>query len=56
VTATGNKDIITLEHMKSMRDGSVVCNIGHFDNEIQVDLLDKDPTIKKENIKPQVDK
>jgi adenosylhomocysteinase len=56
VTATGNKDIITLKHMKSMRDGSVVCNIGHFDNEIQVDLLDKDPTIKKENIKPQVDK
>lgn len=36
VTATGNKDIITLEHMKNMRDGSVVCNIGHFDNEIQV--------------------
>ncbi len=56
VTATGNKDIITLEHMKAMRDGSVVCNIGHFDNEIQVDRLDRDATIKKENIKPQVDK
>jgi adenosylhomocysteinase len=56
VTATGNKDIITLEHMKAMRDGSVVCNIGHFDNEIQVDRLDRDPNVKKENIKPQVDK
>jgi adenosylhomocysteinase len=56
VTATGNKDIITLDHMKKMRDGSVVCNIGHFDNEIQVDALDRDPTVKKENIKPQVDK
>ena len=56
VTATGNKDIITLEHMKAMRDGSVVCNIGHFDNEIQVDRLDRDAGVKKENIKPQVDK
>jgi len=56
VTATGNKDIITLEHMKNMRDGSVVCNIGHFDNEIQTAALDNDPSIKKENIKPQVDK
>jgi len=56
VTATGNKDIITLDHMKKMRDGSVVCNIGHFDNEIQVDLLEKDSSIQKINIKPQVDK
>lgn len=56
VSATGNKDIITLEHMKNMRDGSIVCNIGHFDNEIQVERLEKDHTIKKENIKPQVDK
>lgn len=55
VTATGNKDIITLEHMKNMRDGSVVCNIGHFDNEIQVEELEKCGA-KKENIKPQVDK
>jgi len=56
VTATGNKDILTLKHLKSMRDGTVVCNIGHFDNEIQYDLLDNDKTVKKENIKPQVDK
>jgi len=56
VTATGNKDIITLDHMKKMRDGSVVCNIGHFDNEIQTAALDADKSIKKENIKPQVDK
>ena len=56
VTATGNKDIITLEHMKKMRDGSVVCNIGHFDNEIQTALLDADKSITKENIKAQVDK
>ncbi len=56
VTATGNKDIITLEHMKAMRDGSVVCNIGHFDNEIQVERLDRDAEVKRENIKPQVDK
>jgi len=55
-TATGNKDIITLEHMKAMRDGSIVCNIGHFDNEIQVDRLNNDKTIRCENIKPQVDK
>jgi len=56
VTATGNKDVITLEHMKKMRDGSIVCNIGHFDNEIQVEKLDADKSIKKENIKAQVDK
>lgn len=56
VTCTGNKDVITLEHMKQMKDQSIVCNIGHFDNEIQVDALDNDSTIKKTNIKPQVDK
>jgi len=56
VTATGNKDIITLEHMKGMKNQTIVCNIGHFDNEIQVDQLDKMPGIKKVNIKPQVDK
>jgi adenosylhomocysteinase len=56
VTATGNKDIITVDHMKRMRHGSVVCNIGHFDNEIDVKGLKEFPGIKKENIKPQVDK
>jgi len=56
VTATGNVDVITLEHMKKMNDQAIVCNIGHFDNEIQVDPLDADPQIKKEVIKPQVDR
>jgi adenosylhomocysteinase len=56
VTATGNKDVITLEHMKQMKDQSIVCNIGHFDNEIQVSQLDSDPSVRKTNIKPQVDK
>jgi adenosylhomocysteinase len=56
VTCTGNKDVITLEHMKKMKDQSIVCNIGHFDNEIQVNKLDNDTTVKKINIKPQVDK
>ncbi len=55
VTCTGNVDIITLEHMKQMKDQAIVCNIGHFDNEIQVDLLDKAPGVKKIEIKPQVD-
>lgn len=56
VTATGNRDIITLEHMKKMKDQAIVCNIGHFDNEIQVDNLNEMKGIKKINIKPQVDK
>lgn len=56
VTTTGNKDVITLEHMKQMKDEAIVCNIGHFDNEIQVSKLEEDPTIIKENIKPQVDR
>ncbi|MBW6479660.1 MAG: adenosylhomocysteinase [Bacteroidales bacterium] len=56
VTATGNKDIITVEHMKQMKDQAIVCNIGHFDNEIQVDKLDHTPGVQKVNIKPQVDK
>jgi adenosylhomocysteinase len=56
VTTTGNKDIITADHMASMRDQAIVCNIGHFDNEIQVSRLEKWPGIKKLNIKPQVDK
>ncbi|MBU1084534.1 MAG: adenosylhomocysteinase [Candidatus Omnitrophota bacterium] len=56
VTATGNKDVIRIEHMKSMKDQAIVCNIGHFDNEIEVASLEKYPGIKKVNIKPQVDK
>jgi adenosylhomocysteinase len=56
VTATGNRDIITLEHMLKMKDQAIVCNIGHFDNEIQVDNLNGLEGIVKINIKPQVDK
>lgn len=56
VTATGNKDVITTAHMARMKDQAIVCNIGHFDNEIQVDALDEYPGIKKVNIKEQVDK
>jgi len=56
VTATGNRDIITIEHMEKMKDQAIVCNIGHFDNEIQVDKLNVYTNIKKVNIKPQVDK
>ena len=56
VTCTGNIDIITLEHMKKMKDQAIVCNIGHFDNEIQMDRLNEAPGVKKLNIKPQVDK
>ncbi|MCU0454765.1 MAG: adenosylhomocysteinase [Bacteroidales bacterium] len=56
VTATGNRDVITVEHMKKMKDQAIVCNIGHFDNEIQVDGLNVLSGIKKTNIKPQVDK
>ncbi len=56
VTATGNKDIITTEHMARMKDQAIVCNIGHFDNEIQVDALDAMKGVQKVNIKPQVDK
>lgn len=56
VTATGNRDVITVEHMKEMKDGAIVCNIGHFDNEIQVEKLEKFRGIKEVNIKPQVDK
>jgi len=56
VTATGNTDIITIDHMKKMKDQAIICNIGHFDNEIQVSALDNYPKIKKVQIKPQVDK
>lgn len=56
VTTTGNKDIITTEHMSKMKDQAIVCNIGHFDNEIQVDPLEEMENVQKVNIKPQVDK
>ena len=56
VTATGNRDIITLEHMQKMKDQAIVCNIGHFDNEIQVTRLNDAKGVKKEVIKPQVDR
>ncbi len=56
VTTTGNKDVITIDHMAAMKDEAIVCNIGHFDNEIQVAQLEAYPGIKKINIKPQVDK
>jgi adenosylhomocysteinase len=56
VTTTGNRDVITIEHMLRMKDQAIVCNIGHFDNEIQVDKLITYPGIKHVNIKPQVDK
>jgi adenosylhomocysteinase len=56
VTCTGNVDIITLEHMKKMKDQAIVCNIGHFDNEIQMDRLNSEKGVEKLNIKPQVDK
>ena len=55
VTATGCQDIITGEHMMAMKDEAIVCNIGHFDSEIQIAWLDNHPEIKRENIKPQVD-
>ena len=56
VTTTGNTDIIRIEHLANMRDQAIVCNIGHFDNEIQVEKLNAYPGIARENIKPQVDK
>ncbi len=56
VTTTGNCDVITIDHMKQMKDQAIVCNIGHFDNEIQVDKLVNFPNIEHTNIKPQVDK
>jgi adenosylhomocysteinase len=55
VTCTGNVDIITLEHMRRMKDQAIVCNIGHFDNEIQMDRLIAEPGVTRLNIKPQVD-
>lgn len=56
VTTTGNRDVITIEHMAGMKDQAIVCNIGHFDHEIQVHELENYPGIRKVNIKPQVDK
>ncbi len=56
VTATGNIDVITFEHMEQMNDQSIVCNIGHFDNEIQVEPLNAAPQVKRDIIKPQVDR
>ncbi|MCU4163071.1 adenosylhomocysteinase [Carboxylicivirga caseinilyticus] len=55
VTTTGNKDVIRIEHLEGMKDQAIVCNIGHFDNEIQVEKLEKFPGIEEINIKPQVD-
>jgi adenosylhomocysteinase len=55
VTTTGNKDIITFEHMEKMKDQAIVCNIGHFDNEIQVDRLNEAKNVKRTTIKPQYD-
>lgn len=55
VTTTGNKDIITADHMSKMKDKAIVCNIGHFDNEIQVGKMERMPGVVKENVKPQVD-
>ena len=56
VSATGNKDVLRKEHMMKMKDQSIVCNIGHFDNEIQVVELNDDPSIDRETIKPQLDR
>ena len=56
VTTTGNKDVITFDHMSKMKDQAIVCNIGHFDNEIQVDKLNETAGVTRTNIKPQVDK
>jgi len=56
VTCTGNTDIITFEHMEKMKDQAIVCNIGHFDNEIQIDRLNSAKGVTRTNIKPQVDK
>ncbi len=55
VTATGNKDVITVDHMSKMKDKAIVCNIVHFDNEIQLEKLEERKDVKKINIKPQVD-
>jgi len=56
ITTTGNCDVITIEHMRAMKDGALVGNIGHFDNEIQMDALNSEKGIKRDTIKPQLDK
>ncbi len=56
VTASGNRDVLRIEHLQAMKDQAIVCNIGHFDNEIQVDALNALPGVGRTNIKPQVDK
>jgi adenosylhomocysteinase len=56
ITTTGNCDVITLDHILAMKDQAIVCNIGHFDNEIQVEPLNERKDVKRTNIKPQVDK
>ncbi len=56
VTATGNYHVVKGEHMERMKDGAILCNIGHFDNEIEMSYLSRNPECKKTNIKPQVDK
>ena len=55
VTSTGNCDVVTIDHMKKMKNNAILCNIGHFDHEIDVSSLENDPNIKEINIKPQVD-
>ena len=56
ITTTGCRDVVTIDHMKGMKDGAIVCNIGHFDVEIEVAGLETYPGIRKEEIKPQVDR
>ena len=56
VTATGNKDVVNRNHMEKMKNNAILCNIGHFDHEIDVHYLESNDSIKEENIKPQVDK
>jgi adenosylhomocysteinase len=56
ITTTGNKDVVTAEHCSKMKDQAIVCNIGHFDNEIQMAKIEAWPGIKKMNVKPQVDR
>ena len=56
VTTTGNCDVVTFNHMQEMKDNAILCNIGHFDDEIDVASLENNPDVKEENIKPQVDK
>jgi adenosylhomocysteinase len=55
VTCTGNVDVLTFEHLSKMKDQAIVCNIGHFDNEIQIDRLNSATGVEKINVKPQVD-